>query len=94
MQLVIQNRSLIKQVIKIIKLYLNLALIYISGNALTKAKQFMDQNVINLFYLICKFIRVWTLFWSLNFIIIIKFNINYIYPGRNYYLSYYFFIYF
>ena len=93
MQLVIQNRSLIKQVIKIIKLYLNLALIYISGNALTKAKQFMDQNVINLFYLICKFIR-WTLFWSLNFIIIIKFNINYIYPGRNYYLSYYFFIYF
>ena len=93
MQLVIQNRSLIKQVIKIIKLYLNLALIYISGNALTKVKQFMDQNVINLFYLIFQFIR-WTLFWSLNFIIIIKFNINYIYPGRNYYLSYYFFIYF
>ena len=93
MQLVIQNRSLIKQVIKIIKLYLNLALIYISGNALTKVKQFMDQNVINLFYLIFQFIR-WTLFWSLNFIIIIKFNINYIYLGRNYYLSYYFFIYF
>ena len=93
MQLVIQNRSLIKQVIKIIKLYLNLALIYISGNALTKVKQFMDQNVINLFYLIFQFIR-WTLFWSLNFIIIIKFNSNYIYLGRNYYLSYYFFIYF
>ena len=93
MQLVIQNRSLIKQVIKIIKLYLNLALIYISGNALTKVKQFMDQNVINLFYLIFQFIR-WTLFWSLNFIIIIKFNNNYIYLGRNYYLSYYFFIYF
>ena len=54
----------------------------------------MDHHVFNLFYLICKFIRVWTLFWSLNFIIIIKFNINYIYPGRNYYLSYYFFIYF
>ena len=31
---------------KIIKLYLNLALIYINGNALTKVKQFMEINVI------------------------------------------------